>query len=154
MSSERTFGRVVVEYRTRRGMTRSQLAEKSELSYPYVSQIETGLRKPSRKAAGKIADALGMSAFDLEAAIPRDDTDEGQNRRAEAAAESLISGTPIQLAAMVSPDLERTRGSWRPSSREDLVAQIVDLLEEVDADDRLDVLAEVQKLAMRRMMDR
>lgn len=154
MSSERSFGRVVVEFRNRRGMTRSQLAERAELSYPYVSQIETGLRKPSRKAAAKLAEALGVSAFDLEAAIPRDDTDDDQNRRASAAADTLISGEPMVLAAMVSPALERTSGSWRPSSREDLVAQIVDLLEEVDVQERLDVLADVQKLAMRRLIDR
>ena len=56
-----TFGRVLAEQRKRRGMSRSQLAESAELSYPYVSQLETGLRKPSRDAAARLSRALGIS---------------------------------------------------------------------------------------------
>ena len=40
-----------------------------------------------------------------------------------------------------------------PDSRDDLIGDIIDLLEEFDSSERLDVLAEVQKRAMQRMME-
>ncbi|EFQ84261.1 hypothetical protein HMPREF0063_10977 [Aeromicrobium marinum DSM 15272] len=135
-------------------MTRSQLAERSELSYPYVSQIETGLRKPSRKAAAKIAEALGMSPMELEAAIPRDEDDPEEVLQAQRFSDNLIDGVRMggvasSLSAEVSGAPPRRS---RLSTREDLICQLVDLVEEFDADHRLDVLAEVQKRAMERIM--
>ncbi len=44
-------------------------------------------------------------------------------------------------------------GSAPAGSRDDLIGDIIDLLEEFDPGERLDVLAEVQKRAMQKMLD-
>ena len=75
-----TFGRVLAEQRKKRGMSRSQLAESAELSYPYVSQLETGLRKPSRDAAARLSRGRWASAcLDLESAIPTNESERGNS---------------------------------------------------------------------------
>ena len=90
-----TFGRVLAEQRKKRGMSRSQLAESAQFSYPYVSQLETGLRKPSRDAAARLSRALGISLLDLEAAIPTNESEEEigrANRESERILSRLESG--------------------------------------------------------------
>ncbi len=106
MNSLSPFARAIVEQRKRRNMSRSQLAERSELSYPYVSQLETGLRKPSRKAADALASALGISVEDLERTIPRDDADVLQLQQAEMFSDQLTSGS-MPLAAAAPPGARR-----------------------------------------------
>ncbi len=159
MGTESAFGRVLVEYRRARGMSRSQLAEQSELSYPYVSQLETGLRKPSRDAARRLAEALGIDPIDLEATIPANLNDP-EIARANRETRKLLTGVTgsprpelhtdafVAMAAAPAASPERRR-----TGRDDLIGQIVDLLEEFDPVDRLDVLADVQKLALQRMLE-
>ncbi len=156
MNSLSPFARAIVEQRKRRNMSRSQLAERSELSYPYVSQLETGLRKPSRKAADALASALGISVEDLERTIPRNDDDLLQLREAEMFSEHLTGGpsSPIMASPVVrAVAIQPAGGSPEPGSKEDLIADIIDILEEFESGERLDVLAEVQKRAMQRMLD-
>lgn len=47
-------------------MSRGDLAEASGLSYPYMSELETGSKYPSDRALENIAAALDVSPFDLE----------------------------------------------------------------------------------------
>jgi transcriptional regulator with XRE-family HTH domain len=140
-------------------MSRSQLAESSELSYPYVSQLETGLRKPSRDAARRLADALGIDPLDLEATIPAN-LDDPEIARATRESRKLLTGVsdmsvPMGMAtdAFLSAPARAMRAPSNRTGRDDLIGQIVDLLEEADPDERLEVLAEVQKLAMQRMLE-
>ena len=150
-----TFGRVLAEQRKKRGMSRSQLAESAQLSYPYVSQLETGLRKPSRDAAARLSRALGISLLDLEAAIPTNESEEEigrANRESERILSRLESGdiaSPMAAGVMAL----RTQVSSASIDRDDLVGQLVDLIEEFPPDERLDVLAQVQKRMMRRLLD-
>jgi len=61
------LGEAVRQARDRLGMSRRDLAESTGLSYPYISQIETGYRMPSTPAMRSLADALGLrpdSLFD------------------------------------------------------------------------------------------
>jgi transcriptional regulator with XRE-family HTH domain len=46
-------------------MSRKELAEATDLSYPYVAQIETGYRLPSAKHQVTLSRVLGMSLDDL-----------------------------------------------------------------------------------------
>lgn len=46
-------------------MKRPELAKRAELSYPYVSEIENGLKTPSTKALRQLAAALDCSPADL-----------------------------------------------------------------------------------------
>ena len=156
METVTTFGRVLAEQRKKRGMSRSQLAEASELSYPYVSQLETGLRKPSRDAAVRLSKALGISLSDLESAIPTNSSPQEidrANRESERLLSRLETDAPIAAAMAAMPlraQLTDHRGSV---DRDDLIGQLVDLLEEFPEGERLDVLAEVQKHTMQRMLD-
>ena len=159
MGTESAFGQVLVEYRRARGMSRSQLAEQAELSYPYVSQLETGLRKPSRDAARRLAEALGIDPLDLEATIPANLNDL-EITRANKETRKLLTGmisTGVADSFQPRPGINAVRvgpsGPSRSNTRDDLIGQIVDLLEELDADDRLDALADVQRLAMQRILD-
>lgn len=71
------FGEAVRRARERRGMSRRDLAESTGLSYPYISQIETGYRMPSTPAMRTLADALGLrpdSLFDALRSAPSRDT--------------------------------------------------------------------------------
>ena len=61
-------GRAIRVIRTEHGMTRKGLAERSGLSYPYISEIETGKKSPSSKALRSIADAIGIPPHELLAA--------------------------------------------------------------------------------------
>lgn len=47
------------------GMTRYEAAEKTGLSYPYISQIETGYRNASYASMSKLAKALKVSLDDF-----------------------------------------------------------------------------------------
>lgn len=155
MASLPPFARVIKEQRARQGMSRSQLAEASELSYPYISQLETGLRKPSRNAARAIASALGISVEDLERTIPGDASDSSDLLRAEQFSDDLLSGRGSAKVSRLS--VARTSAALTTDdsseTRDDLIGDIIDILEEFDSSERLDVLAEVQKRAMHRMME-
>lgn len=61
----RELGRFVESRRSELGLTRRELAEASGLSYPYVSQIETGDREPSLKRLHDLAHALGVGVSQL-----------------------------------------------------------------------------------------
>ncbi|WP_442574864.1 helix-turn-helix domain-containing protein [Microbacterium sp. F51-2R] len=68
-SSPRTgdlgLGRRIAARRDELGMSRKELAEATDLSYPYVAQIETGYRLPSAKHQVTLSRVLGMSLDDL-----------------------------------------------------------------------------------------
>jgi transcriptional regulator with XRE-family HTH domain len=53
-------GAKVVELRKRASMTQAELAERTGLRPPYLSQIETGKRTGKVKTLRKISDALGV----------------------------------------------------------------------------------------------
>jgi transcriptional regulator with XRE-family HTH domain len=64
------FGDLLRSARERLGMSRRDLAEATGLSYPYISQIETGYRMPSSPAMRSLAKALGLPTDSLFDAIP------------------------------------------------------------------------------------
>lgn len=49
------------ELRDQRGWSRKDLAERSGLSYPYVSQLENGDREPSVDTLTKLAETFGLA---------------------------------------------------------------------------------------------
>lgn len=59
------LGKAVEVARVERGMKRTELEEKTQLSYAYLSEIEKGRKYPSQAAITKLADALDLSSFEL-----------------------------------------------------------------------------------------
>jgi transcriptional regulator with XRE-family HTH domain len=53
------------EQREAQGLSRRDVADRSGLSYPYVSQLENGDREPSLDALGKLAAAFDVPVEDL-----------------------------------------------------------------------------------------
>jgi transcriptional regulator with XRE-family HTH domain len=59
-------------------LKRKDLAERAHLSYPYISEIENGLKEPSAKALRQVAEALELSVAEL-AALSERVADDGSN---------------------------------------------------------------------------
>lgn len=55
------LGEVVRKLRLQRNLTVRDLAEKTNLSYAYISQIENGKRTPTIETLDKLAKALGVT---------------------------------------------------------------------------------------------
>lgn len=58
-------GQRIVARREELGLSRRALAEATDLSYPYVAQIETGYRMPSSRHQATLARALGLTLDEL-----------------------------------------------------------------------------------------
>ena len=55
------LGRNVREEREARGLSQEQLALEAGMKRSYLSELERGLRNPSVRALGRLAEALGIS---------------------------------------------------------------------------------------------
>lgn len=55
------IGKNIRDIRSDRGMTQAELAEKTDLSIPFVSYIENGSKHPGLETLIKIATALGTT---------------------------------------------------------------------------------------------
>lgn len=65
MPTQPTIGTRVRERRQKLGLDQSELARRSGLSRPFLTQIETGRRSPSLSAFRRLAEALQCSLDDL-----------------------------------------------------------------------------------------
>ncbi len=63
------LGRFLEQRRSELGLSRRDLAEQAELSYPYVSQLETGERQPALKAMRSLAPVLRVPVEELAAMV-------------------------------------------------------------------------------------
>ena len=62
----RRVGRMLRRLREEKGLTQDELAKRSKLTKPYISQIENGVRKnPSLPALERLANALGVRVTTL-----------------------------------------------------------------------------------------
>lgn len=65
----RELGRFLEHRRRELGLSRRDLADQSGLSYPYVSQLETGDREPALKAMRALAPVLDVRPEELAALV-------------------------------------------------------------------------------------
>ena len=61
----RSFGQVIRERRRKLDLTQQDLAQRIEISMPYVALLETGARHPSDKVVHKLAAALALDPREL-----------------------------------------------------------------------------------------
>lgn len=59
------FGKCVRELRTEAGLSQVEFAERCGFYQTYLSRIENGRANPTLNAVEVIANALGLSVFDL-----------------------------------------------------------------------------------------
>ena len=64
-SYRRTVGKKLRKYRQRRGWSQEKLAEKADLSYKYVGEVERGCVNISLDSLVRLAKALGVRLRDL-----------------------------------------------------------------------------------------
>jgi transcriptional regulator with XRE-family HTH domain len=99
--SER-LGKAIQLRRVELGLKRPELARRAQLSYPYVSEIENGMKTPSTRALWLLASALEMATVDLIALADR----LGDSAGADAGsllAEHLPTERPV-LSSNMPPD--------------------------------------------------
>jgi transcriptional regulator with XRE-family HTH domain len=74
-----------------------ELAEMTEVSNPYLSQLERGLHQPSVRVLKAIANALNLSAETLlvQAGLLEDGGDEGETAAAGSSVEAAIRTDPV-----------------------------------------------------------
>lgn len=65
MTPALALGRAIATVRTMAGKKRSALAVDAGVSYPYLCQIEAGVKEPSLNVLRSIAAALDMEASEL-----------------------------------------------------------------------------------------
>lgn len=74
-SHEIRLGRQIRALRHRNGLTLVTLASMTNLSHPFLSQLERGLARPSMTSLERIANALGSSQSELMARAADEETD-------------------------------------------------------------------------------
>lgn len=138
------FGRRLKARREQLGLSRRDVVAASGLSYPYVSQLETGYRLPSHKSIAMLAAALELPPSDLSAAIP----------------------LPASLSA--PPDAGRAMGEWRlnpayagppasstrsrPRTAGATAREVAELVSSLPRRDRLAALGQAQQLVMEQLV--
>jgi transcriptional regulator with XRE-family HTH domain len=60
-----TLGKNIKILRARRGLSQADLAEKADISIPFLSNIERGIKYPQPNMLSKIANALGVEINEL-----------------------------------------------------------------------------------------
>ena len=95
------LGAFIREQRKQANLSLRQLAEKTSLSNPYLSQIERGLHQPSVRVLKAISDALNLSAETLLAQAGLIDAmaDAKAAEHAEAAGRTAVPGTEQAILA-------------------------------------------------------
>lgn len=109
------------------GMDRNALAEAAGISYPYISQLETGYRNASHPKQLAIASALGVGLDDL------------------FATEELRDSLPRQGAGVASPAATPDLSSPARPTLSDVVTAAVNAIEYLPRSVRLDALNQIQR---------
>jgi transcriptional regulator with XRE-family HTH domain len=60
-----TLGKNIKIFRARRGLSQANLAEKANISIPFLSNIERGIKYPQPDMLSKIVSALGVEVNEL-----------------------------------------------------------------------------------------
>ena len=115
-AQRQTLGAFIREQRKQANLSLRQLAERTRLSNPYLSQIERGLHQPSVRVLRAISDALNLSAETLLAQAGLIDqlaggTDTGHAHSAGDAGGTGTAGTAGE------PDVPETEQAIRADKR-------------------------------------
>lgn len=121
------LGRLLQQRREALNMSRRDLVDLTELSYPYVSQLETGYRMPSAAAAKRLAKALNLSLDEI--------------------FDATAPATRKTQSSVTGADTEGERTSL------EIVREIVDLIEALPPETRLQALSEVQTRLMQNLVN-
>lgn len=125
------LGRAVQQRRHELGWTRRDLAERSEVSYPYVSQIETGERDPSLRTMQRLAETLEVPVERLASLVTFEDW-------------VTTDSTPSRNSTGRRPEVTVSGGD-----RDKVLASVRRRLQALPPLERLELLAELTSEAAR-----
>lgn len=103
------LGSAVKELREQRGLSRKSLAIRSGVSYPYLSEIETGKKHLSARALLLVSRGLDVKPYELLEAAERWITGEQPRARDQMDAKDITSEIIRGLAGLGSEDLVAVR---------------------------------------------
>jgi transcriptional regulator with XRE-family HTH domain len=111
------YGEIVQQLRSEQGLQRKELAFASDISYSYLSAIESGQKIPSGTLQNNLARALGVEVSQL-LAMANDQlaANHGQEELHMSSAESLFGDSPSELFS--ADDSSDYRSFQGPSSPE------------------------------------
>ena len=127
------LGRFLEARRTELDLSRRDVAERSGLSYPYVSQLETGEREPALKAMRLLAPVLEVAVEDLASLVAGGEW--ATNRLSSMSVGSLppLQSQPRMSAPGESRDRERAILSVERRLREFTPVERISVLNELIA---------------------
>ena len=151
------------------GVTRRELAERTGLSYPYISQLETGYRGPSPEAMQRLTEVLGVPVDAMVAAMAERDTPRPRMQKQSprtgpaqpAAHQPSAHQTPSRWIAnpawapaderetLVTHALQAEAAAAPPPRPDTLVAEIVARLGELPPGERMAALTDIQNQVVR-----
>ncbi len=136
------LGRFIEHRRTELGLSRRELADRAELSYPYVSQLEAGDRQPALRAMQALAPALEVRVEELAAMVASEDW-------AGSIPDAMVVGSSPRLSRRPS----RSYDESPPRAREKMLLSLERRLRDVPPLERIALLNEliaqaVQELAV------
>ena len=136
-TGDERLARLIRERREALRLSRRDLADRTGLSYPYISQLETAYRLPSPKAMHVLARVLGVPASDLFQALPGDNGPAG--------AVYPQAAPPAGAAQWIANPAYHKLAQQPPTPKsEDAARAAIKALEALPPDIRLDALAKVQ----------
>jgi transcriptional regulator with XRE-family HTH domain len=148
------LGELIRARRDDLGMSRRELVEATGLSYPYVSQLETGYRLPSSTALRDLAGALQMSTDELVSVMPAERSGSARTSRGSGWITNPSYARPTSAAPLPARKPRQPGQPQRPRRRPTaVVEQAVDLLASLPPDQRLDALSKVQRALMAGLVD-
>ena len=133
----RALGRFVEERRRELGLSRKDVVARSGLSYPYVSQIETGDREPALKALSALAGALEVGVSQLAERVSGEDWSGGSTQPRAMALASTERPPSERVDEKVLYALERRLRDLPPLERLAVLNRLIALtLDELGQDQR------------------
>lgn len=141
------LGRAIKVERTARGMDRRALAERSGISYPYLSEIENGSKRPSSQAVFAIAEALGIGPSELMALAEQLLANDARHGSFAMPAMRTMSSFHVPaMAADAAPEWRVAAAASPRDEREELIERIRLLVAALDLDDLVRVSDLIDRL--------
>lgn len=141
---EDSVGARIKRRREALGMDRQALADAAGLSYPYISQLETGSRNASYRKQVDIARALGVGLDDLFA------PEELRDSSLRSTPAPTLSNRSIE-AVGASPTTASRLSSPARLTLSEVVAVAVDAIESLPRSVRIDALTQIQRQVVEAM---